>query len=170
MNNKKVYMAIDIGTKLGWAIGTSINKSGYLDGGTKLLLKKGDPDAQRYMNLKNLLEEKISVYKPSKIYYEKVWRHTGVLAAHVYGALESQIKMACEISGIPFGLYTPTEIKKKFTGYGHASKECVMTTLSMSEWDIKAVDDNHADACALLYVAMCDEKFDEKTTSQKDKD
>lgn len=151
-------LALDLGTKTGWALGRSLDKDGYIDGGTKNLGKEPGV-GQAFCDWLHYL---IHIDNTMDVVYEKVYAHKGVLAAHRYGGFESMLRMVCHgYTDIKISSYTPTQIKKYLTGSGRASKQDMIRYCSYLPWGIKPVDDNHADALGLLFTALTDKRFKE---------
>jgi Holliday junction resolvasome RuvABC endonuclease subunit len=142
-------LSIDIGTKTGWAL-HSLDGS-ILSGTEVFKLAKNEGAGMRYLKfnrwLVSMLNSDINI-----VYYEKVMRHIGVEAAHVYGGLVAILLTWCEKNNIPYeGVHVAT-IKKHATGNGKASKEDMIK--AMTEKGHTPVDDNEADALSLLYYSL----------------
>ena len=79
------------------------------------------------------------------ICYEKVHRHIGTAAAHVYGAYEMQLLVKCHVFGLEVLNCGVSELKKFATGKGTASKEDMKYAAICSSLS-KELTDNEADA------------------------
>jgi len=142
-----MILALDLGTKCGWA---TLSGSGEIKSGV-VKYSTGD----RYREFAAMLERLEPQYQPFKaIYYEKVSRHMGVRAAHVYGGFLGQLEVFSNRSKVPFtGLHVGT-IKKHATGKGNANKD-QMFVAAREQWpDQNVVDDNQADALWILDLAV----------------
>jgi Holliday junction resolvasome RuvABC endonuclease subunit len=151
MNNKKI-LALDLGTKTGWAIksqnqitsGTIEFKPSRFEGGGMRYLR-----FQKWLEEINQLTDGIDL-----VYFEEVRRHLGVDASHAYGGFLAYLTGWCEEKNpkIPY-LGTPVKaIKKHITGNGNSKKEVVIEAVKKLGFNPK--NDNEADALALLHLVM----------------
>jgi crossover junction endodeoxyribonuclease RuvC len=135
----------DLGANLGWAVQTS---DGQIRSGTKKFKQKDK--YSRYSAFYQFVSDKIDKESPERICYELVCRHLGVQAAHAYGAYEALLHMAAgDREIVTFGV---GEIKKSVTDKGNASKQDVINAMIMAGHD--PIDDNEADALAILYTDL----------------
>jgi Holliday junction resolvasome RuvABC endonuclease subunit len=143
-------LAIDLGTKTGWALNDA---NGKITGGSESMAgMTGAHPAVRWNKFRHFLSDIRSNSAEIHIcYYERVLHHTAVQAAHVYGALEALLQIWCHAHNIRFVLVSPGTIKKHWTGKGNAKKEEMIATAKEKGFHPK--DDNHADAIALLSYA-----------------
>ena len=145
-------LSLDIATHTGWAYfdGTGIAKGGTWD----FSVKRDESSSMKFIRLKSelckILDDGIDL-----VVYEAA-RHG---ASHMQGALVCQaelqaiVKNWCDENGnIPYRGYRPKEIKKFATGNGNAKKELMIESAKKS-FNIKIIDDNHADALWLLALA-----------------
>ncbi|MGE1001669.1 hypothetical protein J4H89_06645 [Ralstonia solanacearum] len=143
-------LALDLGTKTGWALQ-------YLDGsitsGTQdFKPKRFEGGGMRFLRFKRWLNElKLTCSDINVVYFEEVRRHAGVDAAHIYGGLLGHLSAWCEHHNIPYIGVPVGTIKKHATGKGNASKDEIIA--SVSKRGHEPVDDNEADALAILYWA-----------------
>jgi Holliday junction resolvasome RuvABC endonuclease subunit len=86
------------------------------------------------------------------VYFEEVRRHVGVDAAHAYGGFLAHLTAWCEHHQIPYQGVPVGTIKKHATGKGNAVKAAMMAAVRAKGF--LPVDDNEADALALLLWAM----------------
>jgi Holliday junction resolvasome RuvABC endonuclease subunit len=86
------------------------------------------------------------------VVFEEVRRHAGVDAAHAYGGFMAHLTAWCEHHQIPYQGVPVGSIKKHATGKGNAGKAEMIAAAKAR--GITPVDDNHADALALLDWAM----------------
>ena len=87
-----------------------------------------------------------------QVVFEEVRRHAGVDAAHAYGGFLGQLGSFCEHHRIPYQGVPVGTIKRFITGKGNASKEQVIA--AVRALGHSPVDDNEADALALLHWAI----------------
>ncbi len=149
MNSKKI-LALDLGTKTGWAIksenqitsGTIEFKPGRFEGG-----------GMRYLRFTKWLKEVNSLLDGIDcVYFEEVRRHLGVDAAHTYGGLLSHLTAWCEEERIPYLGIPVGTIKKHITGKGNGKKNEIIAEIK--KLGFNPSDDNEADALALLDLVI----------------
>lgn len=145
--SKKAVLALDLGTTCGWAydyLGTTL--SGVWD------LRPGrySGAGMRFVRFIAKLDELQGVQPLESIYFEEVRAHKGVDAAHVYGGLMATLQTWAEKAEppIPYEGVSVGAIKKFATGKGNAPKEAMIR--AVEGWGFAPVDDNEADALALL--------------------
>lgn len=148
-------LCLDLGTSTGWALrneygtiisGTARFKPGRFEGG-----------GMRFLRFKNWLTETKNVCGTiDAVYFEEVRRHIGVDAAHAYGGFLAHLTAWCEHHAIPYEGVPVGTIKRFVTGKGNADKEAVIAAVKARGHDPE--DDNEADAIALLYLAMEQQK------------
>ena len=99
------------------------------------------------------VSELITTFKPDSIAVEELFFNTNLKTAVAVAHGRSAVILAGEEHSIPMYEYTPLQVKKAVTGYGHATKKQVMDMvrrlLSMEE---PPRPDDAADALA---VAIC---------------
>lgn len=139
-------LALDLGTKTGWAIqhgtGTPI-----IHGVWNLKPGRFDGGGMRFVKFRNRLHELQGV---DIVVFEEVRRHAGTDAAHVYGGLMATLTAWCEDNKIPYSGVPVGTIKKFWTGNGAASKEAMIAKCQRFGFP-QVTDDNEADAIALLH-------------------
>ncbi len=145
-------LALDLGTHLGWSLH---DVNGRITGGTENLSPRTrDGAGQRWLKFTaHLSALKRSVGEINVVYFEDVKAHgPGVLAAHAYGGFLAQLQVFCEINRIrcmPVGVGL---VKKTWTGKGNATKDVMIAEARRRGF--RPIDDNHADALAILHLAM----------------
>ena len=147
-------LAIDIGTTTGWALGL---RDGKLHSGSESFApKRLDGPGQRWLKFAAWLGERArQAGEIHAVYYELVLRHTAVQAAHVYGGFEAHLQAWADRNRIRLVGVPVSVIKKSATGKGNAKKEQVIA--AMRARGHRVVDDNHADALAILEYARKEE-------------
>lgn len=143
-------LAIDIGTTTGWAMRTT---AGAVSGGSQsFALKAMDGPGQRWIKFRYwLAETQKQAGSLDIVYYELVRNHTATQAAHIYGGFEAMLQAYCEANRILLVGVAVGTIKKFWTGNGNADKAAMIA--EAKQRGFKPVDDNHADALALLAYA-----------------
>ena len=151
--DQKVILAIDPGTKCGWALRTG---DGQLHSGVwDLSQKRGDGGGMRYLRFHKKLLEVHEAHPLDYVLYEKPIGHpkhrSGMMVtAGVVGVLLT----FCEAHEITnYEEYPPASIKKLATGKGNSKKEVVLAAARERWPDREIVDDNEADALWLLVLA-----------------
>lgn len=143
-------LALDLGTKTGFAV----RVSGRLVLGTEdFAARRGDSPGIRYLRFARWLRETIQASGVRLVVYEKVMRHLGTDAAHVYGGFEAHLQAFCAEQGVDHMAISVQTIKKFALGKANAKKA------QMIDWALGQaaelgvpgqIDDNAADALALL--------------------
>lgn len=147
-------LAIDIGTTTGWALGT---RDGSTRGGSEsFAARRTEGPGQRWLKFRQFLSDTgRATGEIQVVYYERVLHHTAVQAAHVYGAFEAMLQIWCEVNQVRMVQVSPGTIKKHWTGKGNADKAAMLEEARRRGHT--PVDDNHADALALLSYAWAEE-------------
>ena len=144
-------LALDLGQHTGWALayprgpitsGTETFKAGRFEGGGMPLL--------RFAAWLDELQAKAGPL--TAVVFEEVRAHRGTAAAHTYGAFLGQLTAWCELHQVPYQGVPVGTIKKHATGKGNASKDEMVA--SVRARGHQPVDDNEADALALLHWAI----------------
>lgn len=141
-------LALDIATKTGWATDTA---SGVWD----FKLKKGESDGMRLIKLRTKVKEVVQAEDIKLVVWE---RAAGRFKSAIITESEliSAVKLFCEENNINYSAYSAKEIKKFFTDNGNASKKLMTDTAIQKYPHIKIIDDNHAEAIALLELTKSD--------------
>lgn len=146
-------LALDLATVAGWALlGGGVVTSGSHSfaryAGSKR--RPRDHAGEPYAQFHRWLAEKLKVDKPDSIAYEEVYRWGGFAAAHCFGGYRGQMLALAACYSIPCHGYSPSDIKKHWTGKGRAEKEDMIAVCRERHPDIKIIDSNEADALAIL--------------------
>lgn len=136
-----MLLAIDLGTKLGWATKSS---AGENSGVANFASDRFSGGGMRYLKFEKWLQDLPTV---TTVCFEEVRRHRGTDAAHVYGGLLAVLTSWCEKNNIPYQGVPVGTIKKHWTGNGNAGKNLMIS--KAEELGYKPKDDNEADAIAL---------------------
>ena len=149
-------LALDLGTRTGWALQ---ERSGRICSGSQPFRpQRFEGGGMRFLRFQRWLTELSRAAAPSaglaidQVVFEEVRRHAGVDAAHAYGGFLGQLGSFCEHHHIPYQGVPVGTIKRFITGKGNASKEAVIT--AVRALGHSPVDDNEADALALLHWAI----------------
>ncbi len=153
----RTLLAIDLGTTTGWALRPADGQRalrGLITSGT-VSFRPGryDGGGMRYLRFQNWLAEMDRLAGPiATIWFEEVRRHTGTDAAHVYGGLMATLTAWAEMRSVPYQGVPVGTIKKHATGKGNASKAMMIEAAQARGH--RPVDDNEADAIAILHWAL----------------
>jgi Holliday junction resolvasome RuvABC endonuclease subunit len=141
-------LALDLGTKMGHAL----YKDGKILSGVKKLRHDKRASGIRALDFYYWLTQTIKGHNISKVYFERVYAHSGVEAAHLYGYFMHTLAAVCEEYGIKcVGLAVGT-IKKFMTGKGNATKDEMIAAARLRGFDPQT--DDEADALAILFLAL----------------
>lgn len=152
MKTMSAYLGIDLGTKCGFARYDQLNKGGsYLTGAWNFEPNRFDSPHIRYEKFGKALEEHFAL-GVTKVFYEKVHRHMGTIAAHVYGAFLNKLHEKCAEHNVPFEGLSVQEIKKFATGKGNAGKPLIGK--ACVAWGFSPKTEDEADAIAILKCGM----------------
>lgn len=141
-------LCLDLGTTTGYAF----MRAGEIKGGSQSLDgSRGEGEGYRYAMFESWLSRLCHELAPEAIYVEDVRRHNGTSAAHVYGGLRAVAAAVAWRRRIPLIAAGVGQIKKHATGNGNAKKDQMIAAQQAKGRVV--VDDNHADALALLDYA-----------------
>lgn len=150
--------ALDLGTNTGWALCTADGR--VTSGVQSFKPSRYEGGGMRYLRFRRwLTETKAAADGIGEVYFEEVRRHAAVDAAHVYGGLLATLTAWCEHHQIPYSGVAVGTIKRHATGKGNADKATVIAAVKVLGY--APVDDNEADALALLHWAMAERTLDE---------
>ncbi len=148
-------LAIDIGTTTGWA---RTDRNGAISGGSEsFAAKRLEAAGQRWLKFRAFLgEQRVAAGEIHAIYYEEVMMHgtrqqPNTIAAHVYGGFLACLEMWCVANNVPLRRVGVSQVKKHWTGRGNANKGDMVAAAKAKGFH--PVDDNHADALAILSLA-----------------
>jgi hypothetical protein len=149
-------LALDLGTRTGWALQERTGR--ICSGSQPFRPQRYEGGGMRFLRFQRWLTELSRAAAPSaglaidQVVFEEVLRHAGVDAAHAYGGFLGQLGSFCEHHRIPYQGVPVGTIKRFITGKGNASKEQVIAAIR--KLGHSPVDDNEADALALLHWAI----------------
>ncbi|MFC4518595.1 hypothetical protein [Cupriavidus pinatubonensis] len=144
-------LALDLGTITGWAVATRAGKQ--RSGSLELKPTKLGGNGRRWIAFREWLTATArEVGGIQAVYHEDVKNHAGVIAAHVYGGYLAMLEAWCAANNIPLVGVGVGTVKKHFTGNGRASKDDMIAEAKRR--GVKVIDDNHADALAILGYAV----------------
>lgn len=140
-------LAIDLGTTTGFALRTA---AGAIQSGIwSFKPSRFEGGGMRFLKFKRQLDAVRAEHQDLRtVYFEAVRAHAGVDAAHAYGGFLGHLTAWCEQHEIPYEGVGVGTIKKAATGKGNASKEEMIAAARARGFE--PIDDNHADAIAIL--------------------
>ena len=150
-------LALDLGISTGWALQ---ERNGRICSGSQPFRpQRYEGGGMRFLRFQRWLTELSQASDASasqllidQVVFEEVRRHAGVDAAHAYGGFLGQLCSFCEHHRIPYQGVPVGTIKRFITGKGNASKDQVLA--AVRGLGHSPVDDNEADALALLHWAI----------------
>lgn len=150
-NGNQAILALDLGSKTGWALR---HTNGQITSGV-VEFKPGrfEGGGMSFLRFLGWLDEVLAFAGPiQSICFEEVRRHLGTTAAHVYGGFLAHLTAWAEKRGIPYQGIPVGTIKLHATGKGNAGKALVIA--AMTAKGHHPADDNEADALALLHLVL----------------
>lgn len=147
-------LALDLGTKTGYALR---RRDGEIIHGMQDFTPRGSwSPGQRGLRFRAWLGEVLAKEQPNLIAYEEVLLHQGTIAAHVYGLFEGLVWMTADTRNIAVQSQNFAHVKKHWTGTGNAKKDAMLAQARARGF--RPVDDNAADALAILHLALAKER------------
>jgi hypothetical protein len=145
---KKVILALDLGTKTGWA--TRPTGSGVVTHGVQdFSRKRGESLGMIYLRFGKWLREMVEAVTPEVIIYETP-HHRGGWATEITVGFSTRVHEVCASCKIEhMGVHSGT-LKKFWVGRGRCSKEDMMEECRKRGFE--TYEDNEADAIALFHL------------------
>lgn len=149
-------LALDLGTQCGWAVATRDGK--FTSGSDRFDPARCGGPGKRWLAFREFLTARArEAGGIQAVYYEEVMAHgtkekPNTIAAHVYGGFLAILEAWAAANNIPlYGVGVGT-IKKHATGKGNAKKPDMIS--AAQALGVRVIDDNQADAVALLSYAL----------------
>jgi len=157
-------LALDLATTTGWAD----IAHGIIDSGSRSFARKpatktrpASTPGEPFCLFDAWLNELIRTAKPDLIVYEEVYRWMSSSAAHAFCGFRAVLLKTCHYKGITVKGYSPTEIKKFFTGKGNAKKRHMIAEARKRWPELNLTSDDEVDAIAILHLHL------KNTTNQR---
>ena len=115
-------LALDLGTKTGWAFGDMKNLDRIYSGMQDFSLKRGESPGMRLLNFDKWVYEMLAKHGPKMVAYEMPHQRGGHATQLLLGML-GVLHVACAKAGIEYSSVHSATLKKSATGSGRASKE-----------------------------------------------
>jgi hypothetical protein len=146
-----VILALDLGQRTGWALAAP--DGGITSGTEEFRHDRWQGGGIKFLKFKRWLTElKGCTGGLDLIVFEEVRRHLGVDAAHSMGGWLAILTAWAEANRIPYQGVPVGTIKRHIAGKGNADKAAVIAAVKALGFN--PVDDNEADALALLHWAI----------------
>ena len=153
-------LALDLGTSLGFAI----FKDGKFISGTKKLGTYKEKFGARFHEFRTWLLNIIAKHKIEAVYFERVFGHKGVEAAHCYGGFLYMLASVCFQQNIPCKGLIVQAIKKFMTGKNNATKDEMIAAARQKRFNPET--DDEADAIAIMLLALKELIGNDKKTNK----
>jgi len=159
-------IALDLGTRTGVAV-YDARRCGLSDCvdvySWNLRPRDGEGDGMRTLRFERFLVELLDESPVLWVAYERVHRHFGVQASHVYGQLMGLVMTRCEQAGIIYRAVPVSMGKLASTGNGQASKDMVaeavhghFAAVSRRIRSNTRISEDESDALGVLMAALMD--------------
>ena len=142
-------LALDFGTKTGWAIGTP---GDVISDTENFRRRASDSRGMLFVRFDKFINEILSEHKPALVVHERPHLRGRAASEVLNGMLAFTVK-ACRIHGVQYTDCPSTTLKKFATGKGNAGKDKMMAAYR-ERWREDPVDDNECDARWLLRWAQ----------------
>lgn len=148
-------LCLDLGTKMGWALQSP---NGVVTSGTaNFTPSRWEGNGMRFIKFNQFLNELNHDNSIKYVFFEKVERHLGTYAAHIYGGFWSHLTAWCDSREVIYDGVTVGDIKEFYLGKRRASKEQIKQ--AVAELGYSPCDDNESDALALLHWVIANRKL-----------
>ena len=153
-------LALDLGTACGFAI----FKDGKFISGTKKLGTYKEKFGARFHEFRTWLLNIIAKHNIKAVYFERVFGHKGVEAAHCYGGFLYMLASVCFQQNIPCISFSVQAIKRFMTGKCNATKDEMIAAARQKGFTPET--DDEADAIAIMLLALKDAINNDKKTDK----
>lgn len=150
-------LALDLGTRSGWAA----SLHGRIESGVQdFSLRRGESPGVRFLRFNAWLSQwAADGWRPDLLAYEAP-HHRGGAATEIANGFSTRVQEFCARHGLEHASVHSATLKKWTTGRGNADKAAMMAAVSR-RWgeylgNPRDVDDNQADAMALLHYALAE--------------
>ena len=155
-------LALDLGTACGFAI----FKDGKFISGTRKLGTYKEKFGARFHEFRTWLLNIIAKHNIEAVYFERVFGHKGVEAAHCYGGFLYMLASVCFQQNIPCKGLIVQAIKKFMTGKNNATKDEMIAAARQKRFNPET--DDEADAIAIMLLALKEEMSRDKKANKSD--
>lgn len=151
-------LALDLGNKLGWALGVS----GLEQAGTARFKQPKGADRRvldtRFAQLYVWLSAAIDLHKIERLVFEDVLFYRSRDQGQLWAGYRAVVMLVAAMRNMVIGSLNSSSLKKQATGWGNADKADMRRALIARGLDCAAFDDNAVDAISLLlltFTASC---------------
>jgi hypothetical protein len=146
-----VILALDLGQRTGWAVR---NRDGAIASGVQEFRPgRFEGGGMIWLRFRAWLQEiDETVGGVGVVVFEEVVAHRGIAASHCYAGFLAHLTAWAEVNRIPYQGVPVGTIKRHIAGKGNADKAAVIAAVQALGFN--PVDDNEADALALLHWAL----------------
>lgn len=144
---RRRVLGIDPGTRCGFAVVDVTDTARIVTSGTWDLGR----GVRRWSLLRGHLQQAIEEHAPDLVAFERVHRHLGTDAAHVYGAIVAFVEYVADEHNRPIAEVKVGTVKQRATGRGNAGKDDVQTAAAQLLPDRRVPSPDEADA---IFVAL----------------
>ena len=147
-------LALDLGTHTGYAVR---RRDGTVIHGTENFTPRASwSPGQRWTRFRSWLSVLVVNEQIHHITYERViFGHSSASASDVYGGFRALVEMVADNHNVALSCVSVPTVKKHFTGSGRADKAAMI--VEARRRGFRPVDDNAADALAVLHWAIAQE-------------
>lgn len=147
-------LALDLGTKTGWAVAT---RDGLQFCGTESFTPRARwTPGQRWLRFRAWLVDLLHKHDIHALAYERVvFGHSSAASSDVYGAFKCLVELTVEGRNIELLTVAVPTVKKHWTGSGRADKAAMVAEAKRRGF--RPDSDNAADALAVLDWAIAQE-------------
>ncbi len=151
-------LALDLGTHTGWALSLADGPMFRTSGVQVFDVRRGESPGMRFLRLHRWLVD--FPHRPELVVYEQAIRQGGAATAVALG-FEAHLLSWCAQFGVQHAPVNLQTLKKWTTGHGGAGKGAMVAAVSRRFGTALDLDDNEADAVALLEYARANIVADE---------
>jgi Holliday junction resolvasome RuvABC endonuclease subunit len=136
-------LALDLGTKSGWAFGSDRIEA---SGAQVSDVRRGESPGMRYIRFRAWLNEMVAQTQPELVIVEQA-HHRGGAATEVAAGFSTRVQEICAERKIEHTTCHSATLKKFATGSGRGDKDAMIEAALVKWPELKVpVDDNEADA------------------------
>lgn len=146
-------LALDLGTKTGWAAATP--GIGVESGVQVFDLRRGESPGMRFLRFRRWLGQMLEDLSPELVVYELA-HHRGGPATELAVGFQTRVQELAAARGVEYTSVHTATLKKHATGSGRAGKPAMIAAAAARWPDQVLEDDNQADALCLLAWGLAD--------------
>lgn len=136
-------LAIDPGTKCGWALLSG--RGVHIASGSERFAKPKEPLGLKFQNARAFFRSRLSVYKPDYLVCERLGHFKSSAAVISMFGIVAQLREMAFVFDLEFNEVSPPAVKKCATGDGRADKK-MMIAAAQKRWNLGKISSDQADA------------------------